>query len=281
MKWGAWGAKLGTHDMATLIEQCVDHEITSFDHADIYGGYTTESDFGAALETSSVKRDKIQLITKCGICYPCDARPEFGIKSYNLTKTYILDCVDQSLKNLRTKYIDILLIHRPSPLMNLHEIAEAFGALKASGKVWYFGVSNFSPTQVDNLHSHVPLVTNQVEASVLQLDPFLDGTFDQCQKFHFKPMIWSPLGGGKLFQDSADHGFVEQRARLKAVADKYSWTMDQMAYLFLLHHPVGIFPVTGTSKLERILLAKEAFDTEITNEQWFEIWTASTGQKVP
>lgn len=281
MKWGAWGAQLETQDMARLIEQCVEHEITSFDHADIYGGYTTESDFGAALETSSVKRDKIQLITKCGICYPCDARPEFGIKSYNLTKSYILDCVDKSLNNLRTNYIDILLIHRPSPLMNLQEIAEAFGALKASGKVWYFGVSNFSPTQVDHLQNHVPLVTNQVEASVLHLDPFLDGTFDQCQKLHFKPMIWSPLGGGKLFADSADHSFVEQRARLKAVADKYGWTMDQMAYLFLLHHPVGTFPVTGSSKLERILLAKEAYNAEITNEQWFEIWTASTGQKVP
>ncbi len=281
MKWGAWGAKLRTQEMATLIEQCVEHEITSFDHADIYGGYTTEAEFGAALESSSVKRDKVQLITKCGICYPCDARPDFKIKSYNLTKSYILDCVDRSLNNLRTKYIDILLIHRPSPLMNLHEIAEAFGALKASGKVWYFGVSNFSPTQLDNLQSHVPMVTNQVQASVLQLDSFLDGTFDQCQKFHFKPMIWSPLGGGKLFQDSADHAFVEQRARLKTVADKYGWSLDLMAYLFLLHHPVSMFPVTGSSKLERILLAKEAFETKITNEQWFEIWTASTGQKVP
>jgi len=281
MKWGEWGAKLDTQSMARLIEQCVEHDITSFDHADIYGGYTTEADFGAAFEQTSLKREQIQLITKCGICYPCDARPDFKIKSYNLTKKYIINCVDRSLQNLRTKYIDVLLIHRPSPLMNLHEIAEAFGALKAAGKVWYFGVSNFTPTQLENLQSHVPLVTNQVEASVLQLDRFLDGTFDQCQKYHFKPMVWSPLGGGKLFDDSADYDFVARRGRLKDVADKYAWTLDQMAYLFLLHHPVRMFPVTGTSKLERILVAKEAFKTKISNEQWFEIWTASTGQNVP
>jgi len=281
MKWGAWGAKLDIEAMSQLINQCVEHEITSFDHADIYGGYTTEAEFGAAFQATGLKREQVQLITKCGICYPCDERPDFKIKSYNLTKEYIIDCVDNSLRNLRTKYIDVVLIHRPSPLMDLHEIAEAFGALKAAGKVWYFGVSNFTPTQLDNLQSHVPLVTNQVEGSILQLDRFLDGTFDQCQKYHFKPMIWSPLGGGKLFSESADHDFVQRRGRLKDVADKYGWTLDQMAYIFLLHHPVKMFPVTGSSKLDRILLAKEAFEISITNEQWFEIWTASTGQKVP
>jgi len=281
MRWGVWGSQFDTSAYAKMISQCVELGVTSFDHADIYGGYTTEAEFGAAFDLSSLKREQIQIITKCGICYPCEARPDFKIKSYNLTKEYIIECVDKSLDKLRTKYIDVLLIHRPSPLMNLHEIAEAFGALKAAGKVWYFGVSNFTPTQLDNLQSHVPLVTNQVEASVLQLDRFLDGTFDQCQKYHFKPMIWSPLGGGKLFSDSADHDFVQRRGRLKDVADKYGWTLDQMAYLFLLHHPVRMFPVTGTSKLERILLAKETFETKISNEQWFEIWTASTGKKVP
>ncbi len=281
MKWGQWGAKLDTSDMARLIEQCVENEITSFDHADIYGGYTTEAEFGKAFAETSLKRDQVQLITKCGICYPCDERPEFGIKSYNTTKQYIIDAVDKSLENLKTKYIDVLLIHRPSPLMDLHEIAEAFGTLKAAGKVWYFGVSNFSTTQFDNLHSHVPLVTNQIEASLLQLDAFTNGTLDQCQRYHFKPMIWSPMGGGKLFEESDDFEFVQRRGRLKEVADKYGWALDEMAYLFLLHHPIRMFPVTGSSKLERIMLAKEAFEKQITNEQWFEIWTASTGQRVP
>jgi len=281
MNWGQWGAKLDTSDMARLIEQCVENEITSFDHADIYGGYTTEADFGKAFETTSLKRDQIQLITKCGICYPCDERPEFGIKSYNTTKQYILDCVDKSLANLKTKYIDVLLIHRPSPLMDLHEISEAFGALKAAGKVLHFGVSNFSTTQFNDLHSHVPLVTNQIEASVLQLEAFTNGTFIQCQRYHFKPMIWSPLSGGKLFEESEDFDFVKRRGRLKDVADKYEWTLDEMAYLFLLHHPVGMFPVIGSSKLDRILLAKQCYEKTLTNEQWFEIWIASTGHRVP
>ncbi len=281
MNWGQWGAKLETENMARLIEQCVDNEITSFDHADIYGGYTTEEEFGKALGQTSLKRDQIQLITKCGICYPCDARPSFNIKSYNTTKQYIIDSVDRSLQNLGVKYIDILLLHRPSPVMDLHEVAEAFSTVKAAGKVLYFGVSNFSTTQFENLHSHLPLVTNQVEASVLQLDRFLDGTFDQSQRFRFKPMIWSPLGGGKLFGESEDFDFVQRRGRLKEIADKYGWSLDEMAYLFLLHHPVGMFPVTGSSKLERIMLAKNAFEKKITNEQWFEIWTASTGQRVP
>lgn len=280
MNWGAWGAKYDTQNMSTLIEQCVEHEITSFDHADIYGGYTTEADFGAALQVSSVRRDQVQLITKCGICYPCEARPEFKIKSYNTTKQYILGCVEKSLENLQTKYIDVLLIHRPSPLMDLHEIAEAFSALKASGKVSYFGVSNFSTTQLQMLQSHFPLVTNQIEASLLHLEPFKDGTFDQAQKNHFKPMIWSPLGGGDLFNESSEYEFVNRRARLKTVADLYRWTLDEMAYLFLLHHPARLFPVTGSSKMERILTAKVAFEQNITNEQWFEIWTASTGERV-
>jgi len=281
MNWGKWGAKLDQQAMSTLIEACVDHEITSFDHADIYGGYTTEAEFGEALSSSSIKRDQVQLITKCGICYPCEARPEFAIKSYNTTKRYIMDCADRSLRNLQTKYIDALLIHRPSPLMNISEIAEAFSALKAAGKVNYFGVSNFSTTQLQMLQSHFPLVTHQIEASILHLDPFLNGTFDQCQKNHFRPMIWSPLGGGKLFGESIDFEFVNRRSRLMEVANRYDWSIDEMAYLFLLHHPARLFPVTGSSKIDRILIAKQAYEKEITNDQWFEIWTASTGKRVP
>lgn len=281
MKWGAWGANLSEDEMAELIKSCVDNNITSFDHADIYGGYTTEKAFGDAFKKSGIKRDQIQLITKCGICYPSDARPEFTIKSYNTTKDYILNCVDKSLENLGTNYIDLLLIHRPSPLMDLHDISETFAALKASGKVGYFGVSNFTTNQFQMLHSHFPIVTNQIEASMLQLDPFNSGILDQCQKFHIKPMAWSPLGGGVLFNDSDNFELVNRRDRLNTVAKKYGWELDDMAYYFLNHHPSRILPVTGTSKIERIIKAKTAFETKITNEQWFEIWTASSGVRVP
>jgi len=272
MNWGKWGAKLNSQEMAKLIQQCVNLGISSFDHADIYGDHTTEAEFGLALKTSKIEREKIQLISKFAICYPNDTR---AVKTYNTSKEHILFSVEQSLNNLQTDYLDVLLIHRPSPIMNVNEIVDTFGELKEKGKVLHFGVSNFTVSQMQLFEGKLDLITNQVEASLLHRDPFLNGKFDHCQKQNIHPMIWSPLKGAQLFDESPTTN------RIKAVCNKYNWTLDLAAYMFLLHHPHKLFPITGSSKIARIKTAVTALNTKLSNDQWFELWTAATGAKVP
>lgn len=281
MNWGIWGSDLSPKEVNTLIRQCIDLGVTTFDHADIYGNYTTEKLFGDALALGGIDRSAIQIITKCGIKMPCENRPDITIKSYSNSGAHIFESVRNSLENLQTDYIDLLLIHRPSPLLDPHVVADAFLRLKNQGKVRYYGVSNFEPFKFNMLYKSVPVITNQVEASMLHLDPFLDGTFDNAMSRGIKPMAWAPLGGGSLFKLSKDYDFVTRRARLKEVADKYDWTLDEMAYRFLLHHPAQIIPVTGSSKIDRIKVAVDSVYDRITDDQWFEIWTASMGKDVP
>ena len=147
MKWGCWGANLGSQEMLRLMEEGIELGVTTFDHADIYGDYTTEHEFGAALALRPGLREQIQIVTKCGICMKSKNRPEHSVKSYNVSRGHIVASVERSLKNLQTTYIDLLLIHRPSPLLDPEAVAEAFSALKRDGKVLDFGVSNFSPAQ--------------------------------------------------------------------------------------------------------------------------------------
>lgn len=280
MNWGIWGADLAPQKVNQLIKDCIDLGITTFDHADIYGNYTTEKLFGEAMDIGGIDRDAIQIITKCGIKMKCDNRSEYAIKSYSNSGAHIFESVHNSLENLKTDYIDLLLIHRPSPLLDPNVVADAFLRLKNQGKVKNFGVSNFAPSKFNLLHKSVPIATNQIEASLLHLDPFTDGTLDNAMSRRIKPMAWAPLGGGVLFKKSKEYDFVTKRARLKSVADKYGWTLDEMAYKFLLHHPSQIIPVTGSSKIDRIKVAVDATKERISDEQWFEIWAASTGEDV-
>jgi len=281
MNWGVWGGNLSVDAVENLIHECIGLGITSFDHADIYGNYTTEKLFGDAFKQSGVDRSKVQLITKCGIKMPCDNRPDYEIKGYSSSGSHIFESVHNSLENLQTDYIDLLLLHRPSPLLDPYVVADAFLRLKNQGKVKNFGVSNFGPVKFNMLYKSVPVITNQIEASLLHLDPFLDGTLDNAISRGIKPMAWSPLGGGALFKKSKEYDFVMQRSRLSEVAEKYGWTLEEMAYKFLLHHPAHILPVTGSSKIERIKIAVDSLNQKITDDQWFEIWTASTGKEVP
>ncbi len=281
MRWGKWGVKLNTADLSHLIQSCIDYGVTTFDHADIYGDHTTEKEFGDAFVRSGVSRSQVQLITKCGIRMLSPACPENKIKYYDTSKKYIISSVEKSLENLKTDYIDLLLIHRPGPLMKVEEIAEVFSELKSKGKVLDFGVSNFTPSQFDLLNTVTPLVTNQVELSVLKLDGFIDGTVDSAQKHGISLQAWSPMGGPDLFAPQSQYEKVMRNSKLNQVRSDYNWSMSQMALLFLLHHPSQILPVLGTSKGERIKEAVDCLTQSITDEQWYEIWTASTGKKVP
>jgi len=180
MTWGKWGMNLSTHEMQDLIEYNLELGINSFDHADIYGGYTTETEFGNAFQLSSIQREKITLITKCGIQYPSDLRP-VKIKHYDYSAKHIRFSVENSLRNLKTEYIDVFLLHRPSPLMNSDEIGSIISELKNEGKIKEFGVSNFTRSQIELLSTSTNIKYNQIECSATHTDSLTSGILDFCQ----------------------------------------------------------------------------------------------------
>lgn len=283
MTWGAWGKNYSTSDMLRLIEYGVERGVTTFDHADIYGHYTTEAEFGQAIKGRSGLRQKIQLVTKCGIKLVTPNRPQHRIKSYDTSREHIRWSVEKSLSNLQTDYLDLVLIHRPSPLMHPDDVAAVIEALQQEGKVLHFGVSNFTTRQFEMLQSRMQVVTNQVEASIVHLDPFLDGTFDQLLTNRIKPMAWSPLGGGRLFR-RAEGGERYQRIREvgTAIANRREGaSLEQILLVWLLQHPARILPVLGTGRTERLDRAIQAVDWPLTREEWHMLWSASTGQPVP
>jgi predicted oxidoreductase len=282
MKWGQWGAKFSTTEYLRMMEQCILLGVTSFDHADIYGDYTTEEEFGNALKFNPSLRAQMQLITKCGIRRLTPNRPAHKINSYDTSKEHIIRSVENSLHHLYTDHIDILLIHRPDPLMHPAEIAEAFTKLKKEGKVLSFGVSNFTVTQTAMLHSQFPVEYNQIEISILNMEPMHNGQLDQCIELGIIPMAWSPLGGGNIFAHSSEDERIGRIvAAASILAEQYRVGADQILLNWLLKHPSGIIPVLGTSKIERVQKALEAIEIKMTREEWFMLWRASTGTEVP
>lgn len=281
MSWGEWGRKFDPVPVQEMIEKCLELGITTFDHADIYGHYTTESDWGKGYKLSLIDREKIEIVTKCGINLTTPNRPDYTIKSYSTQRQHILDSVDRSLSNLQTDYIDLLLIHRPDPLMNAAEVAEVIEQLKTAGKVLHFGVSNFTPSQFELLDSYTPLVTNQVEASLLHLNPIYDGTFDQCQRLQIRPMAWSPIGGGKVFSMEQEEVIAIQ-SKGKEICKRYdnAFELDQLLLAWLMKLPCGLLPVIGTTKISRLTKAAAAINIAITNEEWYELLEVARGHEV-
>ena len=279
MRWGLWGAGFDTSDYRAMIELCLEVGITSFDHANIYGNYTTEAEFGNALKEAPFLRQEIQIITKCGIQLPCANRPSYRIKSYNTSAAHIIESVNQSLINFGTDYLDVLLLHRPDPLMNPHEIALAVDQLKQAGKILQFGVSNFLPQQTNALKRYVTVEYNQLEISIIHLMPFVDGCLDNCIKHQITPMAWAPLGGG-IFSDEGHPSFRNIIAVASTLAKMYNTGINQILIAFLLTHPAGIIPVMGTTKIDRLFQAKTASDIQLTREDWYSLYLASTGEEL-
>lgn len=278
MSWGAWDKNLSPTQMASLIRLFIENQITSFDHADIYGGYSTEKGFGNAFKKSGMKRDQVQFISKCGIQYVCDARPKNRIKHYVYNKDYILWSVENSLKNLQTDYLDVFLLHRPSPLMQADEIAEAVTHLLEQGKIRSFGLSNFTASQTALIHQKIKVSYNQIQFSATHPDPMTDGNLDFMQMHGIKPMAWNPLG--TVFRED-----TEQTRRLKRVlaplTEKYDIGADLLLLAWVLKHPSGVLPVAGTVNSGRIQQLIKAAQIDFDLQDWFEIWVASMGHKVP
>ncbi len=275
---GEWG--MTPQQRLHWIEQCLDHGITSFDHADIYGGYTVEALFGEALALRPGVRGRMQLVTKCGIRLVSPERPGNAVKSYDTTSAHVTASVEASLKALHTDHIDLLLIHRPDALMDPDTLAETFRSLRAAGKVLHFGVSNHTPSQLALLHRRLPLVTNQIELSPLRVSALADGTLDQCLDLSLRPMIWSPLAGGRLF-NTADTQADRVRAVLEALGQQHGVSLCTMAYAWILRHPSRPVPITGSRRIAALRDAIAALDIRLPTEDWYRVLEASTGHPVP
>ncbi|QBX36229.1 oxidoreductase [Paracoccus liaowanqingii] len=260
------------------VEACLAQDITTMDQADIYGGYTAEAILGRALRAAPGLRDRIEIVTKCDIVAPMGKYSDAACKHYDSSGDHIRASVENSLRDMGTDRIDLLLIHRPDPLMDADETGAALDDLVASGKVRAVGVSNFRPWDVDLLQGamQAPLVTNQIEISLAATAPFTNGDLAFHQRRRDVVMGWSPLGGGRLMTDQGPLGQA-----LDAMAQVFDVDRSAIAVAFLLRHPARILPVLGTNSLARIARIADAGQVDLSRVQWFQLYQAALGQEVP
>lgn len=281
MRMAAWN--LSSSGLNSFLEELVGLGVTSFDHADIYGNYSCEEILGNVIGANPGLRRRIEIITKCGIKLRSEKYPNRTIKYYDYSYEHIISSVETSLRNFRTDHIDLLLLHRPAPFFDPASVARAFRILKNDGKVLHFGVSNFNPVQFEMLNAFTDekLVTNQVEISPCALEHFDNGNMDFFLKSGIKPMAWSPLGGGRIF-DPGDERCVRVLKVLNEIADELqAKSVDQVIYAWLLKHPAEIIPVAGSGNIARIRTACEALNLNLSLEQWYRIFVASHGKDLP
>ena len=261
------------------IDACLEQGITTIDQADIYGDYGAEAVLGAVIKDAPDLRDQVEIVTKCDIVAPIGMHSDKRVKYYDTSAEYVTTAAERSLKEMAIEQIDMLLIHRPDPFMDADETGAALDALVDSGKVKAVGVSNFRPWDFDLLQSRMeaPLLTNQIEISVMETSSFTNGDLAYAQEHRIPPMAWSPLGGGALF-DGSNAKLTEVLAR---IADAQGVDMTAVAVAWLIAHPAQIMPVMGTNNLDRIKALGKAMDVKLDRLDWFEILEAANGAEVP
>ena len=258
------------------IDACLAQGITTIDQADIYGGYTAEAILGECFKENKGLRDQLEVVTKCDIVAPAGRYADARVKYYDTSRSHIAQSIENSLRDMAVDHIDLLLIHRPDPLMNHHETGAALDLAVKSGKVRAVGVSNFRPWDWSLLQSamETPLATNQIELSLVAHESFVNGDIADLQERGIHPMAWSPLGGGSLF------GEGEPRATVSRIAMENGVDEAAVAVAWLLAHPVGIMPVMGTNNLDRIKAFSDAMKVNMDRQTWFELYTAALGREV-
>jgi len=277
MEWN-----MSEKELEQFIEEALALGISTFDHADIYGNSQCEIEFGKILGTKPKFRRQIQLVSKCGIIQVSTDVPGNKKNYYNTTFKHIIHSAEKSLKNFNTDYLDLLLIHRPDPLMDPEEIAHAFDELQKAGKVLNFGVSNFDPLQFEGLNKFCngKLVTNQIQYSPYCLEAYENGNIDFFIKEKIPPMAWSPLAFGNIFKPVDDKS-RRIAAKMNEIAHANKTGLDKLIFAWILYHPVKFIPIVGSGKIHRVKLAVESLDIKISREQWYEIYTASMGRNLP
>ncbi len=283
--YGCWRLAESADTSATAtrrkVDLCLAQGITTFDHADIYGNYASESLFGQAVKADRTLAKKIEIVNKCGIMLLSDNHPTTRVKHYDTSAAHVRASVERSLSNLGMDVIDVLLIHRQDPLMDHAALGACLDALIAQGKVKAAGVSNFMPWDVELLQAGMKnrLLTNQIELSLLHLAPFVDGQIAFAQRMKMPLMAWSPLAGGQLFGE----GDAAKRVAplLDAKAKAHGVTATEVAIGWLLHHPANIVPVLGTNSLDRIARIGDAAKVGFDTQGWYELYAAALGCDVP
>jgi predicted oxidoreductase len=277
-RWDEWG--ISVQQLEGLVNDVLERGITTMDHANGYASGRAEEAFGKVLAAQPSLREKVEIIDKCTLVYPSDT---VRVKYYDTSEQHVVEQVEQMLRKLNTDYIDLLLLHRPDPLMDPESTAAAFTRLHDAGKVRHFGVSNYKPLDYDMLASFVdqPLITNQFEVSVLQHENFDDRTVQHAVKQRIHPIAWSPLAGGRIFTGT-DEVSIRVRAELERIRGEIgAERIDDVAFAWIYTHPVGFVPITGSCELEYIERPLSALQYTLTKEQWFAIWSAYTGRRVP
>ncbi len=270
-------------DLVSRLELCLELGITTIDTAEIYGLYTVEAALGAVFKEKPGLRDQFQLISKCGIEVPSGEKPSVETVHYNASSVHLTHCTEKSLRLLNTDRLDILLVHRPDWLTSADDTAQGLDQLLADGKILHAGVSNYNPAQFELLNDRVaqPLVTNQIEFSLLHRAPLDDGSLAQCEKHRVRPMAWSPLGGGALF-DPDNAVAVRIRQCLEGMRHKYDGARDDaLAFAWVMAHPSRPIPILGSKRAERIRSTSKAAAINLQHEDWYALWQAAQGHPVP
>jgi predicted oxidoreductase len=286
MVYGTWRL-LADHPTPQQVNErlhaCLELGITTIDTAEIYGTYEVEEMLGRALALSPGLRDKLEIVTKAGIYVPNRFHPERRTAHYNASGARLVKSLDKSLRLLGTDRVELFLVHRPDWLTSAADTAGGLNELLRAGKIRAAGVSNYNVAQFDLLNAHMerPLATNQLEFHLLRMEPILDGTFAQCEKLGARPMAWSPLAGGRLF-DPQNPAAQRLAAAAASLAPRYNGaTLEQLAYAWLLAHPSQPLPVIGTGKIERIRSAAAAAEITLEHEDWYALWEAAQGHRIP
>lgn len=277
------------------VAAALDCGINFFDHADIYTAGKSETLFGRILQSTPGLRDRIVLQSKVGIRFANDAYLSGEPARYDFSHDHILHSTEAILARLGIDHLELLLLHRPDPLVEPAEVARAFDTLHRSGKVRHFGVSNHTPAQIELLRHYVrqPLVVNQLEFSLAQpalvVEGFLAnrtgataesnlaaGTLDYCRRHEISIQAWSPVGGGKLLKP--EHPAAKLIAELAAAK---SVSPEAILLAWILRHPAGIQPIIGTTQAGRVRASALADDITLSREEWYALLAAARGQKVP
>jgi predicted oxidoreductase len=273
----------GPEPLAKRLEVCAELGLTTIDTAEVYGKYEVEDHIGAALRRAPGLRAKLQIVTKCGIYVPVARHPERKVAYYEATAAQIVRSAEKSLRLLGTDHVDLLLIHRPDWLTPADETAAGLDRLLRDGKILSAGVSNHSVAQFETLQSRlsVPLVTNQIELSLFRMDSMTDGTLQQCERHRVRPMAWSPLGGGRLFRDD-DEAAARIRGACREMAPRYGHALPEtLALAWILALPAQPMVIVGTNKVERVRAAAEAGSLRMERADWYRLWEAAQGRRIP
>lgn len=272
--YGFWRWKSEHAQMERIVSLCLDLGINTFDHADRYGDYSCEEVFGQFIHHKIVKRSDIVLFSKCGYNVPNPSRPEYRVPHFQTSSTHIIQSVENSLRNLKTDYLDVFLLDYLDPLADLESAALALDKLKNAGKIKSIGVSNFTVYQHQLLEAYLscPVVSNHLHINLLDTSALANGSIDYVKQKYMRPLAVSPLAGGRI-QLGTDPTAIRVRLKLEEIAKKYEADIESIAVAWIVK--LGALPLIGTLEEKRIRNIVDSFKINLDHQDWYELYEAS------